>query len=385
MSLSGNLSDFSVLETLQIIGIQKKTGTLEIESGRLSRELHFHEGRVLDCRPARPDRPDPFLEALVGLGRCDAASARRMRSLPAADADRAIREECSLDREGFLSLRALVLQGIVDAVLLWDRGRFRFSSHPVAPPDNGAWNMEQVLLESMRRLDEAAELKSGAFVLHGIPRRTGAPPSDDGNGSPAEAEVERTLLRLSNGRNTLQDLIRTTALAEYDVLSAARSLTARGLLQVEPRRRQATGPQLLIEHPRRLRSPLLPAALLLIAAACAGSGWIAGRLTHSETWPPVAHSLAERAEFDRHRALLHALELHLIRTGLYPASLEDLVAAGLWPEAERGWLADLRYTREAGGLDYTLLQARDRIQSAAEARSSSTASGRGAVGESGSS
>lgn len=377
MSLSGNLSDFSVLETLQIIGMQKKTGTLEIESGRLIRELHFHEGRILDCRPARPDMPDPFLEALVGLGRCDAASARRMRSLPSAEADIAVRDECALDQESYLSMRALVLQGIVDAVLLWDRGKFRFSPHPVAPPESGAWNVEQVLLESMRRLDEAADLKTGAFVLHGIPRRTGAAPQGDDAKSPAEIEVERTLLRLSNGRNTLQDLIRITALAEYDVLSAARSLTSRGLMEIVPIRRENSGPQLLIEHPRRLRSPVLPTVLILVSAACVGSGWLLGNLTNTETWPPIAKSLHQRAEFDRHRALLHALEIHLVRTGRYPDHLDQLTGEGLWPEDERAWLAGFRYVREPGGQDYTLMPARERIQSAAEARSSTTASGSG--------
>ncbi len=377
MSLSGNLGDFSVLETLQIIGMQKKTGTLEIESGRRIRELHFHEGRILDCRPARPDMPDPFLETLVGLGRCDAASARRMRSLPSAEADRAIRSECALDEKSFLSLRALVLQGIVDSVLLWDRGKFRFHSHPVAPPGSGAWNVEQVLLESMRRLDEAADLKTGVFVLHGIPRRTGAAPEGDDGRSPAEAEVERSMLRLSDGRNTLQDLIRITGLAEYDVLAAARSLTSRGLTEIVPIRRQGSGPQLLIEHPRRLRSPLLPAVLVLICAACVGSGWILRGLTRTDTWPPVAQSLSQRAEIDRYRALLHTLEVHLARYGQYPDQLGRLAGEGIWPEGDRAWLEGISYVRDPGGRDYTLHPDRERIQSAAETRSSTTASGFG--------
>src|SRR5690606_36453782 len=172
------LSEFSVLETLQVIALQQKTGTLYIESGKKRHGLHFREGRLIGCQPSNPADPDPLLDALVGLGQVGKDEERRIRMLAAdqgVDLWRQIGNSVTISEETLEETRALVLQGMLDRVLLWNKGRFEFDAGPVPPASGVPWNVETALLESMRRLDEAVDLKVGGFPLSARARAVDPP------------------------------------------------------------------------------------------------------------------------------------------------------------------------------------------------------------------
>lgn len=132
MSLSGNLNEFSVLETLQLIGQQKKTGTLEVVSARHRRTFQFQDGGLLGCFADRPEDPDPLLEGLVALGICEIRQARSWRGAGAHLDLEALRERCGLEESEFANVRRLLIQGAVDSVLLWDHGQFCFTPLPLS-------------------------------------------------------------------------------------------------------------------------------------------------------------------------------------------------------------------------------------------------------------
>lgn len=355
MSLSGSLSEFSVLETLQMIGNQKKTGTLELECGRERRALHFHDGALIGCQPTRPHDPDSYFTALVGLGQLSVDEERRLRAAAAesgADAWQLVDESSPLDRDTLAESRRLAIQGTLDRVLLWNRGHFQFGGGASSASAADGWNIEQALLESMRRLDEATDLRGGEYPLASVPTRTGSSEARSVElEDPASPALERAFLAKIDGKLHLHDLIRSLGVAEYDVLSTARSLRQRHAIRIDTKAR-ADGTQILLEQPSRLRQPGLLVCGLALAAVLLGAGWTAHRTSDRAARSLDQLILEPHARYERERAVRLALEVYCRRFGTYPERLSALVDESLWPEAERDRLEEAPYRVSKGGGDY---------------------------------
>ncbi|MBK8230484.1 MAG: DUF4388 domain-containing protein [Candidatus Eisenbacteria bacterium] len=351
MALQGSLSEFSVLETLQLIGLQKKTGRLEVTSGRIRQCLHFRDGLLIGCEATRPNDRDPFLAALAGLGQLGSEDERRYRASTSESPDlwSRLMESIPLEQETLEETRQLAMQATLDQVLLWNRGHFHFDADSPVPIGFAGWNTEQVLLESMRRLDEAADLKAGEFGLASV--ATALPGAqidlESGPDDAVAASLERAFLARLDGRRTLGDLVKALGVAEYDVLNVARVLRSQRRIRLEVRGRAADGTQLLLEQPLRLRHPLLYVGAVMLAAMLLATGLVVHRatalVTASEAGAP------QRADYDEGRDLRLALEVYQLRHGAYPARLDALVEAGLWTTPLPSSAASYRPSDEGRG------------------------------------
>ena len=354
MSLRGNLSDFSVLETLQLIGLQRKGGTLEIVSGKERRELHFVDGALIGCRATCESDPDPFLETLVGLGRIEAFEARRIRAGALRlnrDLLDCLLEETRLTPETLLAAHRLALQGCLDRVLLWNRGRFVF--HPGAPQTGSieAWNTEQALLETMRRLDEAAALRSGEIGPETIPMPVGPEeslPSSEEIDPEESPGLERAFLARMDGRRSLREVGSLLGVADYDLFVTARSLHDRGRIRlVSARVREGDAPPLI--RRARSRGPTYIALLLPVGLLLGGIGLQVHRWTRDLMRPSQEASLRRRSDLEREEAVRLAVEVYRNREGRYPVGLRDLIDERIWPEERSRDLEIFTYTPSSRG------------------------------------
>ncbi|MEZ4648740.1 MAG: DUF4388 domain-containing protein [Candidatus Eisenbacteria bacterium] len=347
MSLSGNLNEFSVLETLQVIALQQKTGTLRIRSGKIEYGLHFRDGKLVGCQPENSNEPDAFLDTLLGLGQVGRDEERRIRLLAAergVDLWRQIVESVKLEEETLEETRGLVLQGVLDRVLLWNKGRFEFESSPVPPISGPPWNVETAMLESMRRLDEAADLKSGGFPLTAVPDLVPNPPSSSFESeNPVPASLERALLSRIDGKRSIGALIENLHVAEYDVLTAIRDLRDQGVVRMEAKAGGASVAQILIEQPMRLRSPALAGFLILSCLGSLAVGAYAHRYTADTVLPTTNRSNELRDAVRNQTSILQGLEIFRQREGHYPSHLESLVDEGVWPEERADLLSGQTY------------------------------------------
>lgn len=336
MALSGNLNEFSVLETLQVVALQQKTGTLRIRSGKTEYGLHFRDGKLVGCQPESPNEPDAFLDTLLGLGQLGKDEERRIRMHAAqrgVDLWRQIVESVKLEEETLEETRALVLQGVLDRVLLWNKGRFEFESGPVPPISGPAWNVETAMLESMRRLDESADLKTGGFPLSSVPELVENPPDSEFEAeNPVPASLERALVSRIDGKRSIGDLVNNLRVAEYDVLTAVRDLRDRGVVRMDAKAHGAAVAQILIEQPIRLRSPALAGFLVLACIGSLATGYVVHRYSSAVTLAS-AKSAQDVREDVRHRtAILQGLEIFRQREGRYPSALDELIEEEVWPE-----------------------------------------------------
>jgi hypothetical protein len=349
MSLRGNLGEFSALETLQLIGQQQKTGTLEVRSGRRFRAFAFAAGRLVALVPETEREAEPLLATLTALGWIQADRARALQSSGAAAGLESLRPHCPVAGDLLEEVRRTVLQGRLDEVLLWSRGRFRFQADVVPSSDWPPLPLEEMLLESMRRLDETAELHAAGLRPETVPRCDDAPVPPPVLESPANW-IAHALLPRCDGRKNLRRLGSALALAEYDILVTVQALERLGRLRL--RHHGPTGTP--VAEPLRLPQAAAPLHLALAVSAAIACGFVARAFTATVTGPAATAVIEERARFEDERAVRQLLEVYLRREGNYPSALGDLVNEGVWPARFAGRLERFHYRPSPGRREYVL-------------------------------
>lgn len=349
MSLRGNLGEFSALETLQLIGQQQKTGTLEVRSGRHFRAFAFAAGKLVSLVPETEREPEPLLATLTALGWIPEDRARALQTSGAAAGLESLRPHCPVAGDLLEEVRRTVLQGRLDEVLLWSRGGFRFKADDVPASDWPPLPLEEMLLESMRRLDETAELHAAGLRPETVPRCDDAPVPPPVLESPAYW-IAPALLPRCDGRKNLRRIGVSLALAEYDILITVQALERLGRIRL--RHHGPTGTAVV--EPLRLPHPTAPLHLALAVGAAIACGIVARAVTAKVTGPAASAVMEERARFEDTHAVRQLLDVYFQRKGSYPAALGDLVREGLWPERIADRLEPLRYHPSPDARGYTL-------------------------------
>lgn len=232
---AGSLAALSVPEVVQFVATSLKTGVLLLAFGREAgaagapdlpellrrKSLYFRDGQVVYASSSDPaDRLGPVLLAAGLLSEADLARCR-----PLVGAGRALGQV--LVDEGILTAgqvyegMTLQVREILLAALLEDAGTFAFLEGAGDLP--GAVRLRErtrdLLLEGMRRLDEAARLaqalggREAVLVPTGRPARPGSP--DDARLLAAlDGERTVTVAGISAGLGTLPALRAAVALLQ---------------------------------------------------------------------------------------------------------------------------------------------------------------------------
>ncbi len=335
MSVQGNLKEMGVLEILQLIGAQRKSATLRVESPEQEVEFHFREGLLIACHHAAAAETEPFIDALVGLGHLSPAEAIRLTD----EARRGRREiwlaaleEPQLDHELCEKIYVRSLEGVLDRALLWDRGNFILL--PLAPVTEAiapGLPVESILIDAMRRLDELADMKQRRLPPRSVPCLTG------GEASVVSTDpLRRAVSRQIDGRRRIEEIVVATRLGEHEVYETLLKGVDDGWIQILDPTHPAP-----VEIPatRRILRPMLAAPLLvLLLAIGASSAWVDGRTSSGRS--PWTEAGARWEECD----LRAMIEVYRHRVGSYPSSIGDLPRVGIpvQKDATRRW----QYRRE---------------------------------------
>lgn len=177
MSLRGNLVDFPVVEVLQLLAVQEKTGVLRLYGEKKRIALVFEKGVIISTWDRALTSADPLKEYILEVG-----------ILPEHLVHKALRLEARADfpfleillREGMITLDETArlvrdqVKEVVGELLSWKKGRFDFA------PDNDvvrygpdcAVKVESILLEAVQKMDETIAL-GPKIVFPGIPKNIG--------------------------------------------------------------------------------------------------------------------------------------------------------------------------------------------------------------------
>jgi hypothetical protein len=329
--LSGNLSDFGIADVFQLIGQQRKTGTLDLRSGSAHAHLAFDRGLVVSAWVSRRRGGlDPLADRLIRCGQIT-----RERADEAAAAARASAQTVAktlvargwLDAASVRDAEALVTRDAIFDVLRWQTGTFDFHAQAVDHDRDPAdlLGAEQILMDGLRMVDEWQ-----SFAQRVPSEDTVFARAEESN-SPAPTGNAGRVLALVDGRLSARRVIDLARLGTFDGMRILSELRASGAIRavaagdVPIFRRGARSAAAGWLALRQTVTALVPLAVLFAVA------WRAAPA------PPMPASdqriergmLADLREDYALRAVRNAIEAYRLARGSWPERLEDLSDAGL--------------------------------------------------------
>jgi hypothetical protein len=353
MALQGSLRDFSATEILQLLGTQKKTGCLTLEWNTERAVIYVQEGRVVSTRNPGMQRDDPLLAFLRHVKRLSDEQVRGILTIQkesGRDLEDLLVNGRYLDAEELGSY--LERQILADLMRLvgWENGTYRFDPHNRWPHQPLVrLSSEGALIEAARRGDEQKRYVSVFKDPHQLLGVRDLPDPND-----PLSEEERELFGLIDGKHTVQEIVASAPLSEYEAYEALNRMLESNWIEFVGRRdpSQPDGPrETRSSAPGAGRSPIVRelAVAALVVAAFLGLRYAGTRRS------PAGAQLGARDVFAaaQVRDLRLALDLYRRERGSYPAHLEQLVDAR-WVTPEQAHVAGyvLNYHPLPGAQDY---------------------------------
>ena len=347
MALQGTLRDFSLADIFQLIGLQKKTGVLTLKSGQEVMTVSFLDGSVVAADSLHRRLEDRLGTVLV-----------KTRQISPAQLQEALKiQKQTLKRLGnvlvdqkFISQQALrealriQITQIIYRLFRWRDGDYHFSQEEKLDYDGEnvvPLSAESVLMEGARILDEWPMIEKRLGSLSNIYRRSaaaeGAIGPEAGKASPILSGEEKALLQLLDGSRSVQEIIESSTLSEFDTCRVLYELVGRQLSE-----RVAVGemavPAIRAAKPRTpeaaAREGVGPVARwvlgLVVAASLLTAGWNPlNGLSLLEGTHPAVKDFRHQVSQTRLERLNYAVQVFFLQNRGYPQDLNYMVVGGL--------------------------------------------------------
>lgn len=332
MALEGTLQDFALVDILQLIGMQRKTGSLTLSRKDETITVLVQDGMVIWAAPA-----DDQFEANLGRILVARGLITRTRWEEAWQLRKGQRLIPFLFEGQWISrpdLERLLERQVLEALyraLRWRDGRYTFVAQEHVDMSRGQISpagTETILLEAVRQIDEWPLIEKRLPSLDLVVQRTSRPLYQEKVSSEGLAVLERV-----DGQRTAREIAELCDFGEFDAYKGIADLLGVGVLQLEQQRAQAAQAAV-----RRVRLPRrIPAWLFAVAgvAVTVVSLHYQVSLGHDPLYLQSSDGLPAHAGIQG-RQLPRALDLYLLQRGEYPETLKSLQVEGLW----RGELHD---------------------------------------------
>jgi hypothetical protein len=359
MALEGTIKDFGLPDIFQLIGLQRKTGTLTLQSDKEEVTVTFENGMVVMADSSAKRLEDRLGHVLVKQGKLSAARLEEALQTQKATLQRLghilVTSNAISSKDLRDALQVQVSQ-IVFKVFRWRDGEYLF-----APTDSVDYDRDNfapmsadfILMEGIRMVDEwpiiekkipSMDLVFRPVVDHALIEVVEADGEESTFGSLTDAKragasskirltrQEENIFRKVDGTRTVQGIIDATGLPEFETCRTLFDLLTRNLISTAGRgaaRTSETG----IEEAPVAGTPVRGA----VAAVCALA--LVGMLVQRRTpfavtgLSPMLRSSQQLLLDDVSHTRLHrvdrAVQAHLLIHGAPPRTLAELVKSGL--------------------------------------------------------
>ena len=366
MALSGTLKDFALPDIFQLIGMQRKTGLLTLESERETVSVVFEQGMVVHADSTVRRLDDLLGNVLVRQGKM------RKEILEEALA----KQKVSMQRLGFIltsqgyiergdltSALSEQVQQIVFRVFRWKAGNYHFD--PAADTDYDRDNAspvstDHILMEGIRRVDEWPIIEKRIPSLEsvfrplvpqkqikvvdesddsgGLAAAFGNVASGDDNENNATSEVvlntqEAKIYKLVDGKRSVATIMEMTGLSDFDVCRTLFDFLDRNLVatagQERARTQRQAGPR--VEDGAPSQTVGLVGLVVVLALSAVGFAVSMGVPFRVPALPSFLLQESETIQRSRDVAgmqrIVSALRAYYMAFGTYPTTLDDLVNA----------------------------------------------------------
>ncbi|MFQ5719414.1 MAG: DUF4388 domain-containing protein [Acidobacteriota bacterium] len=388
MALEGTLQDFSLADIFQLIGLQRKTGTLTLTGTEDTVSVTFDSGRIVGADSENKHIEDRLGHVLLKTRKLEPRELTRMLRIQKETGRRLgsiLLKERAITRTELIRALQIQVSTILFRLFRWSDGQYHFSQSTQVEYDHQCFEpipVEDILMEGLRILDEwpLIEKRVRSFSLvygpadpgrHVESEPTGArdldddeselaigfadevldapgpssppsvPPDADGHETVTVSAEELVVYRLLDRRQTVQDIIDRSDLGEFETCKALFHLLEKDLIIEVESTRDGTaahnGPTASFDRALAIGLAVLTAAIL------SGSFWMQRDNTPEQfaahaLWPVNlnAELSAQRLAASRIRLarLEYAVRLYALHKGRYPEQLDDLVRVGLADDAD---------------------------------------------------
>ncbi len=368
MALKGTLKDFALPDIFQLIGMQRKTGLLTLESERETVTVVFETGMVVHADSSVRRLDDLLGNLLVRQGKL------KKETLEEALA----RQRVSMQRLGYIltsqgyihpgdlkEALSAQMQQIVFRIFRWKQGTYHFDPSGTVDYDRENVNpmsADHILMEGIRRVDEwpiiEKRIPSLDMVFRPLVPKSqvkvgGARAAEDLNlgsaldeGNPAGrsagnqsevvlSDVEAKIYGLLDGKTSLATIVDMTGLSDFDVCRILfdfidRHLAAPAGQQQGSRAAPVAAPAAV---PQAAAPGIATPALAVIIVAALAGLFLSFRGSPFRIPGLASDFAAERADLERGLSLGRmqrvdaALRVYYLTNGAFPTTLDDLVNA----------------------------------------------------------
>ncbi|MFQ5881311.1 MAG: DUF4388 domain-containing protein [Candidatus Methylomirabilales bacterium] len=332
MALEGTLQDFALADILQLIGMQRKTGTLTLTRREEAVTVLVRDGSVVWATPS-----DEIFEQILGqtLLRRRLLTPERWEKARHLQARKGQPLIPFLLEEEWISPRDLdpvvewqVLKTLFRA-FRWRDGKYSFVSQEQVDLRRGQIRpveTEGILLEAVRQMDEWPLVEQRIPSVDLALRRSSRQVNRE-RCSP----VGQAVLDLVDGRRDIREIAALCEFGDFEVYKGVADLLAEGVLELA-QEAEVAGEIRPVGTPRRLPSWAFPVALGSITLASLLLQLYFGRdplyllpALQMSTYAEVQSRRLTIAE----RELSRALDLHLLLHKRYPSDLAELRLEGI--------------------------------------------------------
>lgn len=227
-------SSFEVMEQtdlLQWLQSAKRTGVLRVSSGVAMRRIYFKNGDIIACSS---NEPRLLLgQFMLANGRLDETTLQefmRLQEKTGQNLGKLLVDAGRISESELQLLLTAKAEEVLFSILEQEKGNFRFEPGQ-SPPDDSMpveLNVQTVLLEGIRRLDELGRVRQIFRSPHVVLHKTEKSPDD-----PTIASyMGKKLYESIDGRRTLAEIILLCRTSEYLAGYFLLRLAERGLVRV---------------------------------------------------------------------------------------------------------------------------------------------------------
>ncbi len=227
MALKGTLKDFSLADILQLIGIQRKTGVLNLHGEQDLVSISFVQGTIVSAESAGRRLEERVASTLAQWGHCTSEQLEQARKTQRHTLERlwtVLLRQQAVDRDEVRKALHLQLENIIYQVFRWQDGEYSFIQEPDIDYDREHLtpiHSETVLMEGVRMLDEWPLLERKIRSFDTVFTRSSVSAqvvvSDDAE---ATKQVDQDQIRMSGEDYQIYDLVdgvKTVNLAPADL------------------------------------------------------------------------------------------------------------------------------------------------------------------------
>jgi len=233
--IQGNLASFRIVEVMQLLGLQRQTGRLTLSRNGEGADIYFREGAVVcataACNGGKLDIAG-LLKKTCRLEEDSVQHVLRIAEMTGQPIDSILAQEKMVDPRTFSDNLRRHTESAVYKTMAWREGDFFFEK--TTPPVFAApvqIKVDDLLLEGARRADEwtLIEQKIPNFDMVFEPMIGNAEELT----TRGMSDIDLKVFSLINGKHTIQDIIDTACLGDFDVAKSMFILLSVNLIRIK--------------------------------------------------------------------------------------------------------------------------------------------------------